>query len=246
MLDLRTRAAGLSNLVRACFACLIFAMGLVILVAGTYGATRADTIRLIALSFQIGLIALLGPSLTIAAIAGEVEARTLDSLRMTPLRPWTIFAGKFGGAAMLSLMLIVSSVPVFFAILYIQGAIEWQFLSAMFAVTAVTVLFALSAGLFFSSVCRTTAHAGAWAYGLMALVTVGSLLGLVLQERLSQGAARFIVAFNPIITVVGAVAAERFAEFGRWQNNAWALGTVSVVLILATLYRIHRVAGPTR
>jgi len=245
MLDLRTRAAGVSNLLRACFGCLIFAILVVIAVSGTYGATRADVIRLIALSFQMGLIVLIGPSLTIASIAGEVETRTLDSLRMTPLRPWTIFFGKFMGAVLLSLMLIVASVPVFFAILFIQEAIETRYLVALFSVTCVTVLFTLSSGLFFSAVCRSTARAGAWAYGLVALVTLGSSLGLILQERLSVGAAKFVLAFNAIVTVVGAVALEKFVEFGRWQNNALALGTVSAILILATLYRLHRVTGPT-
>ncbi len=245
LLDLRTRAAGLSNLIRACFACFIFAIGLVILVAGTYGATRPDVIRLIALSFQMGLILLLGPSLTIASIAGEVEGHTFDSLRMTPLHSWTIFFGKFAGAVMLSFMLVVSSVPVFFAILFIQEAIELRFLVPMLTVTGVTLFFCLATGLFFSSMCRTTARAGAWAYGLMALVTVVSLLGLVLQDRVSETMAKFILAFNPIVTVVGAVAVEQLVKFGRWQNNVWALGTISVVLFIATIYRLRHVAGPT-
>jgi len=245
ILDLRTRSAGISNLLRASFACLIFAIGLVMLVSGTYGATRPDVIRLIALSFQIGLIALIGPSLTIGAIAGEVEGRTFDSLRMTPLHSWTIFFGKFGAGAMLSIMLIVASVPVFFAILYIQGALELRYLIAMFATTCVTVVFALSVGLFFSSTCRTTARAAAWAYGLMSLVTVGTLLGVVLRERLSDGLVRFILAFNPIVTVVGAVTLETFAEFGRWQSNVLALGALSAALIIATIYRLYRSAGPT-
>ena len=247
-LDLRTRVAGISNLLRACFACLIFAIGLVIMVSGTYGATGPDVIRLIALSFQIGLIALIGPSLTIAAIAGEVETNTFDLLRMTPLRPWTIFFGRFAAAAMLSIMLVVASAPVFLAIIYIQhveGPIEWNYLIALMAVTCSTIVFTLSAGFFFSSVCRTTARAASWAYGLTALVTVGSLLGLVLRERLSEQMARFILAFNPVVTTVGAVSVKQFAEFGRWQNNVLALGAVSLVLIVASIYQLHRVAGPT-
>ena len=244
MLDLRTRAAGISNLVRACFGCLIFAIGLVLVVCGTWGTADADLVRLIALAFQVGLIALIGPSLTIAAVAGEVESKTWDSLRMTPMRPWTIFFGKFIGATALSSMLVVASVPVFVAILYIQEAIQIRLLVAMFAVTFSMILFTLSSGLFFSTMCRTTARAAAWAYGLMALVTVGSLLGVVLRERLSDAAARIILAFNPIVTVVGEVSVEKFAEFGRWQNNAWALGSISVVLIIGTLIRLHRLAGP--
>lgn len=245
LLDLRTRTAGVSNLLRACFLCLIFAIGLVMLVSGTYGATSPDVIRLIALAFQIGLIALLGPSLTVGAISSEIEGRTFDSLRMTPLRPWTIFLGKFAAAVVLSSMLVVASIPVFFAILYIQGAIEAHYLIAMFAITAITIVFTLSAGLFFSSICRSTARAAAWAYGLMALVTVGSLLGLVLRERLSDSMARFILAFNPIVTVVGTVSTSRFIEYGRWQNNVLALGAISLALFAATVWRLHRAAGPT-
>jgi len=168
-----------------------------------------------------------------------------DSLRMTPLRPWTIFLGKFAAAVLLSLMLVVASVPVFFAILYIQEAFEASYLIAMFSITCVTIVFTLSAGLFFSSMCRTTARAAAWAYGVVALVTVGSLLGLVLRDRMSDAMAKAILAFNPIVTVVGAVSFEQFAEYGRWQNNVTALGVLSLLLFAATVLRLHRVAGPT-
>jgi len=244
VLDLRTRVAGLSNILRAGFLCLILAIGLVILVAGTYGATRPDVIRLIALSFQMGLIVLVGPSLTVGAVAGEVEEKTFDALRMTPLRAWTIFFGKFAAAGLLSLLLVVSSVPIFFAVLYIQEAVEWRLLTAMAAVTVVTLLFVLSAGLFFSCMCRTTARAGAWAYGLTGLVTVGTLSALLLQGRLSDAAAKAILAFNPVVTAVGAVSARLFAEFGYWPNTLLALGSVSAMLIAATVWRLHRLVGP--
>jgi ABC-type transport system involved in multi-copper enzyme maturation permease subunit len=254
ILDLRTRTAGIANLLRGAFGCLILSFGLVLVVSGTWGATEPDTIRVIALSFQIGLIALIGPSLTIGAIASEVEARTFDSLRMTPLRAWTIFIGKFGAAAMLSIMLVLASVPVFFALRYIEQVNETnalramfgqpQSLIAMFAVTCSTLVFALADGLFFSSICRTTARAGAWAYGLMAAVTTASLLGWVLRERLSEGTASFVLAFNPIVTAIGSVSDTRFVEYGHWQHNAWALGTLSALLIAGTAYRLRRSAGP--
>lgn len=251
--DLRARTAGIGNLLRAAFACLIVSILLVIVVAGNWGTSDTDTIRLIAIAFQIGLIALIGPSLTMGAISSEVEGRTYDLLRMTPLRPWTIFIGKFGAAAVLSLMLVLSAIPVFLAVRFIEQVNEPNILKAFFAepasllamltVTCVTILFALASGLFFSSVCRTTARAGAWAYGLMALVTTGSLIGLVVRERLSDGAARFILAFNPVVTAVGAVSDRQFTEFGHWQRNVWALGSLSLLLIIATIYRLHRSAG---
>lgn len=245
ILDIRTRTAGLGNLLRACFACLIFALGLVIMVSGTYGATGPDIIRLIALSFQIGLIGLIGPSLTIGAVAAEIEGRTFDQLRMTPLGPLTIFLGRFTAAGALSMMLVVASAPIFFAILYIQESFNPDYLVSMFMVTGVTIIFSLTVGFFFSTHCRTTARAAAWAYGVMALICVGTLLGLVLQERLSAAAAQAILAFNPIVTAVGAVAESRFIQFGVWQRNVAALGITSVVLMVLTIYRLHRTTGPT-
>jgi len=246
VLDIRTRVAGLANLLRACFACLIFALLLVILVSGTWGATRPDVIRLIALAFQIGLISLLGPSLTIGAVAAEVEGRTWDQLRMTPLGAWTIFSGKFAAAAALSMMLVVASAPVFLAVLYIPSVVELRFLLAMFMVTVVMIAFTLSAGFFFSVHCATTARAAAWAYGAVAMATVGTLVGLVLRERLSEAAAKVILAFNPVVTVVGAVSDRWFAEFGRWQNNFIALGIVSLAFMVGTLYRMYSMTGPTK
>jgi hypothetical protein len=114
----------------------------------------------------------------------------------------------------------------------------------MFAVTCSTLVFALADGLFFSSLCRTTARAGAWAYGLMATITTASLLGWVLRDRLSAGAVSFVLSFNPIVTAIGSVSDSKFVEYGRWQNNAWALGTLSALLIVGTAYRLHRSAEP--
>lgn len=254
ILDLRTRTAGIGNLLRAGFACLIFSIGLVIMVSGTWGATSPDTIRMIALSFQMGLIALIGPTLTIGAVASEIEGHTFDMLRMTPMRPWTIFWGKFMAAGILSITLLIASVPVFMAVRYIEQVNENDLLRAlfaqpeslmaMFAVTCVSIIFALSAGLFFSSVCRTTARAGAWTYGLMALVNIGTLLGLILRDRLGEGLAGFILAFNPTVTVIGAVSERRFAEFGRWQNNALALGILSALLIAGCVIQLRRSIEP--
>lgn len=256
ILDLRTRTSGVANLMRAAFACLIFALGLVILVSGTFGATRPDTMRLLALSFQIGLVALIGPSLTIGAIASEVEGRTFDLLRMTPLRSWVIFSGKFGAAALLAALLVIASAPVFVALQYIQAVNEQNVIKAifaqpeqlvaMFSITCVTIVLALSVGLFFSSVCATTARAGAWAYGVMALVTVGTLLGLILRERLGEKVSHFIVAFNPIVTAVATVSEDFFPSFGAWRNTLWSLGILSILFILATVYRLHHAAGPEK
>jgi len=115
----------------------------------------------------------------------------------------------------------------------------------MFTVTLITIVFALSVGFFFSTHCRTTARAAAFAYSVMAFVCVGTLLGVVLRERLSEAAARFVLAFNPIVTAVGSVTERQFRDFGVWQRNVAALGVVSLILIVGTIYRLHRTAGPT-
>jgi ABC-type transport system involved in multi-copper enzyme maturation permease subunit len=245
VLDIRTRITGLANLIRACFGCFIFSLLLVILVSGTFGNADPDQIRIIALAFQVGLIILIGPSLTIGAIASEKEGRTFDQLRMTPLHSWTIFMGKFGAAAILSLMLVIASAPVYLALLYIEGAFRIDYLYAMLAVSGVTIAFSLSAGFFFSTVCITTARAAAWSYGVMSLATVGTLLAVALRERLSDGAAKVILAFNPFVTMVGAVSDKAFAEFGDWRWCIWALGSLSAIFVVATVYRLIRMTGPT-
>ncbi|HRU06941.1 MAG TPA: hypothetical protein P5137_14340 [Candidatus Brocadiia bacterium] len=255
-LELRTRTAGLGNLFRAIFACLVFALGLVIVVSGSYGESNVDLIRLIALAFYIGLIILIGPSLTAGSISSEIEGRTFDMLRMTLLSPFSVFIGKLAAAAVFSLMLVAAALPVFLAIQGIQATdIENIFaamfsdtrsLTAMFAVSAATILFTLSAGLFFSAFCSSTARAAAWAYGLVSLVTVGSLIGVVLRHRLSESAAQAILAFNPIVTVVGCVSSAKFAEYGVWQRNVQALGILSLVLIAGAVWRLRKNMGPDR
>jgi len=177
-------------------------------------------------------------------------------LRMTLLSPLSVFIGKLAAAAIFSLMLVAAALPVFLAIQGIQATdIENIFaamfsdtrsLTAMFAVSAVTILFALSAGLFFSAFCSSTARAAAWAYGLVSLVTVGSLVGVVLRHRLSEDAARFVLAFNPIVTVVGCVSSSKFAEYGVWQRNVQALGLLSLLLIAGAVWRLHKDMGPDR
>jgi len=251
ILDLRTHAAGLSNVIRASAFCFIFGLVLVLLVCGTFGDASVDRIRLIAIGFQLGLIGLIGPSLTVGAISSDVESRRFDALRMTLLRPWTFLLGKIEAAMVFSLMLVLAAVPIFFAILWIEERFRIHYLVVMLSVSLALIVATASAGLFFSSICRRTAHAAAWTYGLVALLFVGSLVGLVLGDRLSPGLATAVVGLNPVVTVVSQVStsmfvADKFLKTGLlWQTNLWWLCGLSVVFMAGTTYRLHRLFGAT-
>ena len=247
VMEMRVRTAGLTTMLRVLGGCIIFSLGLVLVLSSAVGPQTLDTVRLLALAIQFGLIVLLAPTLTVGSISSEIENRTLDLLRMTPTGPVRVLAGKLGAALFYALMLLVAVTPVFLALMHIREIWDPEVLRAVLSVAGSTILLAVAAGLFFSSVCRRTGTAAALTYGLMGLLVAATGLAAVLGDRLHAGLARFVLSLNPIVCTVSLFTGKLFANYDDlWRQNVMILCLLSGLALIGALIRLTRLMEPER
>jgi ABC-type transport system involved in multi-copper enzyme maturation permease subunit len=91
--------------------------------------------------------------LTSTAISEEVYHRTLGILMTTPLSSRQVVRNKFFSRLFQVLLLVAASLPLL-AVVRVLGGIAWSYVIVSLCVTAVTVIFVGSVGLFFSALCR--------------------------------------------------------------------------------------------
>ena len=100
----------------------IMSLTILVLVATQYARTfSADTVRMVAIVFQIGVVAMMAPSVSSGLITDEITSGTLTALRLTPLTPLKVVAGKLKATFFYALIFIVSSFFVIFAMAYLEN-----------------------------------------------------------------------------------------------------------------------------
>lgn len=100
----------------------ILSLTILVLVATQYARTfSADTVRMVAIVFQIGVVAMMAPSVSSGLITDEITSGTLTALRLTPLTPVKVVAGKLKATFFYALIFIISSFFVIFAMAYLEN-----------------------------------------------------------------------------------------------------------------------------
>ena len=117
--------------------------------------TRGPMGYLVLLVAQFGLIILIAPAMTSAAIAGERERQTLDLLLVTNTGAFRIAMGKVMESFAMLALLIVCGLPVMSLCLLTGGISLWQILIGELFLMAEAFACA-SIGVFCSSACRST------------------------------------------------------------------------------------------
>jgi hypothetical protein len=107
------------------------------------------------MTIQAALAALVGPSLTAPSITLEREQKTLDILASTPLRAAQIVWSKMLSSGLLTVMLILLSIPVVSICFLFGGISPGQFFLAYLS-TLLALLIALSIGMYFSAALQRT------------------------------------------------------------------------------------------
>lgn len=107
--------------IRAVSVIFIISMGLLTLISFQFGVgLKADTVRMVSIIFQVGVVALLAPAVSSGLITDEITGGTFNQLRMTPLTPVTVIAGKLKATFFYALIFIISSVFVLLAMAYLE------------------------------------------------------------------------------------------------------------------------------
>ncbi len=118
------------------------------------------------------MLAFITPALTVGAVSGERERRTLDLLLVTRASPLGLAGGKLVGSLCYVLFLLAASLPAF-ALVYLFGGVPALYVGMVFAVAGVTALAHASLGLLLSALLKRTIVASVVAYLLVLLVVFG-------------------------------------------------------------------------
>jgi ABC-type transport system involved in multi-copper enzyme maturation permease subunit len=144
------------------------------------------------------LLAFTTPALTVGAISGERERRTLDLLLVTRASALGIVAGKLAGSLLYILFLLVASLPAF-TLVYLFGGVPPRYLALVLVVAASTALAHAALGLLLSALLRRTLVASLAAYFLVLGLVLGipfiaTVVGITQQV---QGYAGAVVMAGP-------------------------------------------------
>lgn len=123
---------------------------------------------------QFILIMFIVPALTAGAISGEREKQTLDLVLCTKLKPISIITGKLFASTSQTLLLIISSLPLF-SLVFLFGGISIKEILELFGFYIVTAITIGSIGIYFSTRFKRTTAATVFTYGTLAFLSFGTI-----------------------------------------------------------------------
>jgi ABC-type transport system involved in multi-copper enzyme maturation permease subunit len=161
-------------------------LALVVRTGGSiYPGLGTQLFSTLALGFVL-LLAFIAPTLTVGAISGERERRTLDLLVVTRASPLGLVGGKLLSSLLYVLFLLAASLPAF-ALVYLFGGVPLRYVLMTLAVATVTAITYAALGLLLSALIRRTAAASVRAYVVIFVVMIfvpfaTGIAGLALRD----------------------------------------------------------------
>jgi ABC-type transport system involved in multi-copper enzyme maturation permease subunit len=192
--EARTSHLGSSRwMIRIFYGALFVSMGLALMAMYGGQTEHGDLLRYVAsvlVAFQVGIIALIDPSLTSPAVSSEMESGTFETLRLTPLSSGQIFWGKYFPAVLPALLPIIALLPAYGALCYVNPLYIRSVLP-MLPVFVLAVVLCCTMGLACSAFATSTARATVTNYLIIAAIVVLPLLawlasGTLLDVRLAS------------------------------------------------------------
>lgn len=148
------------------------------------------------------LVCFIVPALAAGGIAGERERRTLASMQVTLLRPWSILAGKLASSLVFVSYLIVATLPLFGVSFLLGGVEPGEVVRGVAMVLAVAATLG-SLALTCSTLMRRVQGATVVSYALVALLGVGTFVAFGAQMLIDrdgpEGRAQLLLALNPLM-----------------------------------------------
>jgi ABC-type transport system involved in multi-copper enzyme maturation permease subunit len=212
------------------------------------------------LTIEVGLLCLFVPSVAAGSIAGERERQTLDILLASKMTVPGIIFGKLLSCISLSILLVVSSLPVLTVTLMYGGMGLTDIYQSVIYV-AFLILFIGSIGVFCSCRFKKTTVASVVSYGILIFLTAGTalfvlLVSLALQLRsyslgeasYSVGVLVYIWLLNPAMTYVTVLLRQAgdvssllrvLKELGAAETvtDHWvALSIIAQIILMAVLF----------
>ena len=120
--EMRSKLFANSNfVVRTVSTIFILSLGMLTLLAFQMGEEiHTESVRFVAIVFQIGIVALLAPGISSGLITDEIGSGTFEALRMTPMSPFTLIFGKLKATFFYALIFLISSIFILLAMAYLE------------------------------------------------------------------------------------------------------------------------------
>jgi ABC-type transport system involved in multi-copper enzyme maturation permease subunit len=190
--------------IRIFYVCLFLSLGLAVMSLYS-GVEHGDLLRYVAqvvLALQLGMIALVSPSLTSAAVSTELENGTWELLRLTPRSGGEIFIGKLLPAFLPAVLPVLALLPAYGALCAVNPGYT-VYLARVVPVVLLAVLFCCLVGLTCSSFTNNTARATVTSYLIVPAVFVLPLFAwFAAGTHLSERVAAYISSISPLVVAL--------------------------------------------
>ena len=151
---------------------------------------------------QMALVTLLVPSVSASAITAERDKGTLVPLLVTPLPRSHATLGKLIAPILYVLLLLSTSMP-FAALSFGFGGTDLRLLAVTYSCLLAAVLFFAAMGLMISTLIKRTVPAVLLAYGLVAVVVIGTGIADMIVNLMFDGIEPILFLYlNPFMPLV--------------------------------------------
>ncbi len=226
-------------MVRIFYAALLLSLGLAVM--SLYGnAEHPDLLKYVAsvlVAFQIGIIALIAPSLTSSTISGEIENGTFETLRLSRLTGGQIFWGKFLPAFQPAVLPILALMPGYMAIVYINPGYERP-LEILMLVVVGAVALCCAIGIVCSAFVANTARATVAAYLIVATLFVVPAAGWwALQAGVLPGGYK-LAFISPLVMGLNLLPDSSSQILNLWPEHLMVIGGLFVAALVIARLRL--------
>jgi ABC-type transport system involved in multi-copper enzyme maturation permease subunit len=221
--------------------CVILCLTLLILVCVQYADELSpDTVRWVAILYQMGIVAILAPAITSGSITDEISSRTMLMLRMTPISAVRVVIGKLQAAFIYVSIFLVSSLPVLYSLADLEVEANYWRIGAWCAVLLLTTVAFITAGLCASAFSHKTSHATGISYCFAALICIVTLAA-ELPGVFSFNVRLFWLTLNPVVAALRITSDELFQDMPDtlWLHNLVFLGGISLFFIIVASGRLY-------
>ncbi len=227
-------------MIRTFYVSLGLSLGLAImsLRGGVEHANLLAHVASVLVTLQLGLIALIAPSLTSSTVSGELESGTFEMLRLAPLGAGKIFWGKLLPSLPSAFLPMLALLPAFGVVCYLDPSYLERFI-LLLPVVLLSALLCCAVGLAASSVFNNTSRATVAAYLACGTVFMLPLLpyfagGNQLSER---AAARLSIA-SPLVMALSLMPDGSGEVQALWQIHVILIGAICVLMLGAARFRL--------
>ncbi len=226
-------------MVRIFYTALLLSMGLA-LMSLSGGAEHEDLLKYVAsvlVAFQIGIIALVAPSLTSSTISGEIENGTFETLRLSRLKGGQIFWGKFLPAFQPAVLPILALIPGYGAICYINMG-YLTVLYVLIPVIVLSVALCCAIGIACSAFVANTARATVAAYLIVAVLFVLPAAGWwAMQAEVFPGGYK-IAFISPLVLALNLLPNSSAQILNLWPQHLMVIGGLFLVTLISARIRL--------